>query len=82
MTQKAPLPPPLTTAEKRWLRRLERVLHDMPRRLWLIESGDILKLIDRQAARDVLLHDGGANDPRVFLADVEHSGMKVSGVSG
>lgn len=53
----------------------------MSKRLLIVEGGDALTLVDRDAARDFPLHDGGCGDPRVFLADVEHGNFKVTGVS-
>lgn len=74
-------PEPLNEKERRWLRRLERVFKDMPERLLIIEGGGALTLVDREAARDFPLHDGGAGDPQVFLADVFNGNGKVAGVS-
>ena len=75
-------PEPLNKQELQWLRRFERVLKDMPARLWLVESGDALTLVDRPAARRFPLHDGHSANPRVWLANVKHGTMKVTGVSG
>jgi hypothetical protein len=73
---------PLDADEKRWLKRLESVLRDMPERLYLIECGDALMLVDREAARHVDLYDGLARTNGVVLADVQHGSFKVTGVGG
>lgn len=71
---------PLDEAERRWLRRLEAVLKEMPSRLLLVESADNLLLVDRDIARNVVLGDGGARRS-AFLADVKNGFSKVTGVS-
>lgn len=73
---------PLTPDERKWLRRLERVLKDMPERLWLMECADSLLLLDREAAHLVDIEDGNARRNGVVLADVKHSVMKVTASSG
>jgi hypothetical protein len=73
---------PLDSAERRWLRRLERVLKDQPERLLLVECADSLLLVDRERARGVDISDGGAERAGVVLADVKHGTFKVTGVSG
>ncbi len=73
---------PLTDEERRWLRRLESCLKDMPPRLLLVECANVLMLVDRAAAKNVSLEDGNARRNGVVLADVKHSAMKVTGVSG
>ena len=77
-----PEPEPLTPDERRWLRRFERVLKDMPERVKLVESGHFLVLVDRAAASQHELHDGKSSGAAVWLADVKHSLFKVTGVSG
>ena len=54
----------------------------MPARLLLVESAGSLTLVDRDAAKRHALHDGRAGEPQVWLADVRHSGGKVTGSSG
>lgn len=73
---------PLSEHERRWLADLEDVFRRMPRRLLLVESGDALFVVDRNAARSVDLYDGRARTNGVVLATVLHGTMKVTGVSG
>jgi len=73
---------PLDAQEARWLHRLEKVLLDQPRRLLLVECGDSLLLVDRDAAHKVDLEDGKAGKAGIVLAEVRHSTFKVTGVSG
>jgi len=73
---------PLSDAERRWLRRLENMLRDMPPRLVLIECADSLMLVDRAAARESELADGAARRDGIVLADVRYGFGKVQGVSG
>ena len=73
---------PISEEERRWLARLERVLKDQPRRLMLVESADSIQIVDRDAAAGVALEDGNAQRNGVWLANVRHSGFKLTGVSG
>jgi len=74
---------PLTHEEHLWIRRLERVLRDMPARMLMIEVGGGLEVVDRAAAtHEVDLEDGRASRNGVVLATVDHSIGAVCGVSG
>jgi len=73
---------PLTETERRWVRRLGAVLKDMPQRLMLIETGDVIQVVDRAAANGVDLEDGKAERNGVMLSTVDNSTMKLTGVSG
>lgn len=73
---------PLDAAERRWLRRLEAVLRDMPERLVIMECADSLSILDRAAARESEMADGAAERDGIVLADVRHGFGKVQGVSG
>lgn len=73
---------PLNADERLWLRRLEDVLRVMPDRLYLLECGDQLFVIDRAASKSVNLHDNKASEAGVVLAIVRHGTMKITGVSG
>lgn len=73
---------PLTDDERRWIRRLERVLMDAPARLEVVTIGDrSLRVVDRDGALRVDLHDGAAHANGVVLATVR-SACNVHGVSG
>lgn len=75
--------PPLTTAERRWVESLAAVLRRQPERLMLIEIGDALQVLDRDAARTIDLYDGRARQAGIVLADLGADGsFKVTGVSG
>jgi hypothetical protein len=75
----------MTDEEKRWVRRLRRVLKDAPRTLELATIGDAeLQIWCAEAARNAStddLCDGGAETADVLLARVS-SAVRVHGVSG
>ncbi len=85
VTHEANLAPgvaPLTKEEIAWVRSLERVLRKMPRRLLLIEIGDQIEIVDREAGSRVPLEDGNAIRNGVMLGSVDHSTGVLTGVSG
>lgn len=82
MKNLAPGVKPLTASERTWVASLEEVLKKQPARLLLIECGDSISVVDRQAAKKVDLADGAAERNGVLLADVRHSCGKLTGVSG
>ncbi len=57
---------PLTDAERKWIAKLESVLKAQPERLLLVESGDSIMVVDREAAAHVDLWDGRAEKNGVF----------------
>ncbi len=63
--------PPLTTAEKKWIERLQRTLAACPDRLELVTIGDpALQVVDAEGARQSELGFGGAEKDGVVLARV------------
>jgi hypothetical protein len=73
-----------TTEEKRWLRRLERVLLDAPYSIGLYTIGDHdLTAYDRDVVldEDIRIEDGGAEAAGVVLGTVR-SRVRIDGVSG
>ena len=76
---------PLSDAERSWIRSLERVLKAMPKRLLLVETGDVIIIVDRATSlgeHGVELYDGAADRNGVALCTVDHSFGVLMGVSG
>lgn len=74
--------PPLTEAELKWVKRLERTLLAAPPRLELVTIGDPhLQVVDREGARRSEITDGAAERDGIVLAEV-NSGCSIHGVSG
>lgn len=69
-TDKADLTvPPLSKAEKEWIRRLQKVLSECPDRLELMTSGDpSLIVVDADGAKRSELCDGAAYRDGVALS--------------
>jgi hypothetical protein len=78
----APGVAPLSREEKLWIKSLERVFKKMPARLMLIEIGDVIQVVDREASRHVSLEDGKATAAGIMLCGVDYSAMVLNGVSG
>jgi len=74
-------PRPLTIKERAWVRSLDSVLKAMPRRLLIVESADRIMIVDRDAARDVELCDGGADMAGVVLCALASGSGKITGTS-
>lgn len=74
--------PPLTTREKKWIEKLQKVLSECPNRLELVTIGDpALSVVDAEGARTSELCDGQAERDGVVLAEVAGK-PTVHGVSG
>jgi len=74
--------PPLTVDERAWIRTLRRVFARMPRRLMLVECANGVMVVDRDAAVETEMHDGGADRDGIVLARIAEATMKVTSVSG
>lgn len=73
---------PMTADEKRWTNKMDALLKQMPERLYILECADGLSVVDRTAARNTEMHDGGARAAGIVLADFDHGLFKVTAVSG
>ena len=74
-------PAPLTDAERRWIKALQRVLARCPARLELMTyGGPELPIIDGPLAVGRPLHDGWAGTSGVELGSIK-GGPRVHGVS-
>ena len=75
--------PPLTAAEKSWLRRLQRTFDACPSaRLEFVTIGDAsLSVVDREGARRSEMCDGDCDVDKIVLARLSPSGL-VHAVSG
>ena len=72
---------PLSSAEKAWIKRLQKVLSECPGRIELMISGDAgVTVIDAGGARRSALSDGAADRDGVALAQIS-GGPAVHGVS-
>ena len=72
----------LTPAELKWCQQLNDLMKEMPKRLLLLESGDGLQVVDREASRGIDLEDGKAKQAGVVLFDVSSAVCKITSVSG
>ena len=71
----------LSSAQKQWIRRLEKVLSECPDRLQLMVTGDrSISVVDSQGAASSELGDGAAFRDGVVLATVTET-AKFHGVS-
>ncbi len=75
---------PLTTEEKKWIKKLERALKHCPTRLGLYTVGDaFLGIYDKvvQEKHDIGIEDGGAEEVGIDLGYVRSS-VQIEAVSG
>lgn len=73
--------PPLSPAEEAWIKKLQKVLAECPKRLELVTMGDpSIMVVDAEGARSSELYDGRAHRDGVVLADLD-GGPVLHGVS-
>ena len=73
---------PLTKEEQKWIRKMDRILCEMPARLLMVESGDALFVVDRNEAEKIDIHDGNCRRQGIVLADLPNGTFKVQGTTG
>jgi hypothetical protein len=74
--------PQLSDGEKKWIKRLQKVLGECPPRLELVTIGDPeLDIVDKEGALKSVIADGAAAEDGIVLASIK-GGPTVHGVSG
>ena len=78
----APFVEPLNDEERAWVAEFAAVMEKMPDRLLVFECGSAVSIVDKAAAREADLEDGGARASGIILACVISATCSIVSAAG